>query len=58
MWSIDKSQGDEDGWLYAARWQGPWTKAADKASQVRRRRWIRRKMLSNHIPTKSGFLDL
>ena len=39
-WSVDKKKGDNDGWLYAASFRGPWN---DKGKgNVRRRRWVKK----------------
>ncbi len=44
-WVVDKSENDEDGWLYGPSWKGPWSFSQAKAA-VRRRRWIRKEQRS------------
>ncbi|TYZ61798.1 hypothetical protein PybrP1_004796 [[Pythium] brassicae (nom. inval.)] len=39
-WTLDVSQGDENGWVYAPTFAGPWQKDAFTLAMVRRRKWI------------------
>jgi hypothetical protein len=39
-WSLDVSQGDDSGWLYAPSFQGPWQRTEYTLATVRRRKWI------------------
>ncbi|DBA01713.1 TPA: hypothetical protein N0F65_010364, partial [Lagenidium giganteum] len=39
-WTLDVSQGDENGWMYAINFQGPWQKDMTTLAKVRRRKWI------------------
>lgn len=41
-WSLDVSQGDDNGWIYAPSFQGPWQKDAFSLAMVRRRKWVNR----------------
>lgn len=39
-WTLDVSQGDHDGWIYATTFAGPWEKEGSTLAVVRRRKWI------------------
>jgi hypothetical protein len=39
-WTLDISQGDAEGWMYAPSFQGPWERKAFSLALVRRRKWI------------------
>lgn len=39
-WTLDVSQGDDNGWIYAPSFSGPWQKNAFTLAMVRRRKWI------------------
>jgi hypothetical protein len=39
-WTLDVSQGDDNGWIYAPTFSGPWQKNAFTLAMVRRRKWI------------------
>ncbi|KAJ0405660.1 hypothetical protein ATCC90586_004463 [Pythium insidiosum] len=41
-WTLDVSQGDANGWLYAVSFQGPWQKNEFTLATARRRKWINR----------------
>lgn len=43
-WELDQSfiGSYEDGWVYAEKWSGPWSKSSSLRSKVRRRRWVRK----------------
>uniref|UniRef100_K3WIG3 C2 domain-containing protein n=1 Tax=Globisporangium ultimum (strain ATCC 200006 / CBS 805.95 / DAOM BR144) TaxID=431595 RepID=K3WIG3_GLOUD len=39
-WTLDVSQGDENGWVYAPTFSGPWQKDPFTLAMVRRRKWV------------------
>lgn len=39
-WTLDVSQGDSEGWVYATTFAGPWERDAYTLATVRRRKWI------------------
>jgi len=39
-WTLDVSQGDSDGWIYAPTFSGPWEKKPSTLAMVRRRKWV------------------
>ncbi|KAG9409058.1 hypothetical protein AC1031_019319 [Aphanomyces cochlioides] len=39
-WHYIKAMGDEDGWVYASSFNGPWYKKKSMRTVVRRRRWV------------------
>ncbi|GMF12253.1 unnamed protein product [Phytophthora lilii] len=41
-WTLDVSQGDDNGWIYAPSFSGPWQKDPFTLAMVRRRKWINR----------------
>ncbi|TMW56244.1 hypothetical protein Poli38472_008892 [Pythium oligandrum] len=41
-WTLDVSQGDDNGWIYAPSFQGPWQKEHFSLAMVRRRKWVNR----------------
>ncbi|OQS02900.1 C2 domain-containing protein [Thraustotheca clavata] len=41
-WTVNKQQGDSDGWFYAKSFQGPWLNSRSFNAVVRRRLWIER----------------
>lgn len=46
-WTLDVSQGDDSGWVYAPTFSGPWQKNAFTLAMVRRRKWINKCSVSN-----------
>ncbi|KAG7386022.1 hypothetical protein PHYPSEUDO_000877 [Phytophthora pseudosyringae] len=41
-WTLDVAQGDDNGWIYAPSFSGPWQKDPFTLAMVRRRKWINR----------------
>lgn len=41
-WTLDVAQGDDNGWIYAPSFSGPWQKDAFSLAMVRRRKWVNR----------------
>lgn len=39
-WTLDVSQGDANGWMYAPSFAGPWQKDEYTLAMVRRRKWV------------------
>jgi hypothetical protein len=50
-WTLDVSLGDDNGWIYAPSFAGPWQKEAFSLAMVRRRKWVNRCI---HGPTNSS----
>ncbi|CAH0480840.1 unnamed protein product [Peronospora belbahrii] len=47
-WTLDVSQGDDNGWIYAPSFAGPWQKDPFTLAMVRRRKWINRCTAPEH----------
>ena len=53
-WHVDRDRPsvDPDGWQYAINWTGSWSPQRGVTTVVRRRRWIRERVLKRAFPPR------